>query len=62
MYSTLDHPHLEFAFECRIKFTRVLAVPNVHNGGLRSAVLVDEGTWRVVRRRQTVDDQLALES
>ena len=45
MYSTLDHPHLEFAFECRLKFTRVLAVPNVHNGGFRSAVLVDEGTF-----------------
>ncbi len=25
-------------------------------------VLVDAGTWRVIRRRQTVDDQLALET
>jgi len=25
-------------------------------------VLVDDGTWRVIRRRQTIDDQLALET
>ena len=25
-------------------------------------VLVDSGAWSVIRRRQTVDDQLALES
>ena len=42
-YSTLDNPVLEFAFECRLMFTRVFAIPNVHNGGFRSAVLVDEG-------------------
>jgi len=24
-------------------------------------VLVDDGRWRVVRRRQTIDDMLALE-
>ena len=41
MYSTLDHPHLEFAFECRLKFSRVLTIPDVHNGGFRSAVLVE---------------------
>jgi len=41
--STMDRPHLEFAFACRLMFTRVFAVPNVHNGGFRSAVLVDDG-------------------
>jgi hypothetical protein len=25
-------------------------------------VLVDDGAWRVVRRRQTIDDLLALEA
>ena len=29
---------------------------------LSPEVLVDQGTWRVVRRRQTIDDMLALES
>jgi hypothetical protein len=28
---------------------------------LAPEVLVDEGQWRVVRRRQTLDDVLALE-
>ena len=41
--STMDAPRLEFAFECRLMFTRVFTVPNVANGGFRSAVLVDEG-------------------
>jgi Protein of unknown function (DUF3237) len=44
-YSTTHQPHLEFAFECRLKFTRVLSVPDIHSGGFRSAVLVDEGTF-----------------
>jgi len=51
LYSTLDAPRLEFAFECRLKFTRVLAIPNVHTGGFRSAVLVDEGTFEGPRLR-----------
>jgi len=51
VYSTLEAPCLEFAFECRLKFTRVLAIPNVHNGGFRSAVLVDEGTFEGPRLR-----------
>jgi hypothetical protein len=29
---------------------------------LPAEVLVDEGTWSVIRRRQTLDDVLALES
>jgi hypothetical protein len=44
-YSTLENPVLEFAFECRLMFTRVFAIPEVHNGGFRSAVLVDEGIF-----------------
>ena len=50
-YSTLDHPVLEFAFECRLQFTRVHAIPNVHNGGFRSAVLVDSGHFEGPRLR-----------
>ncbi len=44
-YSTLEHPRLEFVFECRLMFTRVFTIPDVHNGGFRSAVLVDEGVF-----------------
>ena len=29
---------------------------------LPAEVLVDGGAWRVIRRRQTIDDQLALET
>ena len=29
----------------------MLAIPNVHNGGFRSAVLVDEGTFEGARLR-----------
>ncbi len=43
--STMHQPHLEFAFECRLMFTRVFSIPQVHNGWFRSAVLVDEGTF-----------------
>lgn len=43
--STMERPHLEFAFECRLMFTRVFAIPGVPNGGFRSAVLVDEGRF-----------------
>lgn len=44
-YSTLEKPHLEFAFECRLMFTRVFQIPDVPNGGMRTAVLVDEGRF-----------------
>jgi hypothetical protein len=44
-YSTLEHPQLDFAFECRLRFTRVLAVPDLPGGGFRSAVLVDGGEF-----------------
>jgi Protein of unknown function (DUF3237) len=43
MISTMAQPQLEFAFECRLKFTRVQAVPDLPSGGFRSAVYVDEG-------------------
>ena len=35
---------------------------NYNRRPLPAEVLVDGGTWRVIRRRQTVDDMLALES
>ena len=35
---------------------------NYNRRPLPAEVLVDEGGWRVIRRRQTVDDMLALES
>jgi diaminopimelate decarboxylase len=35
---------------------------NYNRRPLPPEVLVDGGTWRVIRRRQTVDDMLALES
>jgi diaminopimelate decarboxylase len=34
---------------------------NYNRRPLPAEVLVENGTWRVIRRRQTVDDQLALE-
>ena len=50
-YSTLTAPNLDFAFECRLMFTRVFAIPGVHNGGFRSAVLVDDGHFEGPRLR-----------
>jgi len=35
---------------------------NYNRRPLPTEVLVDEGKWRVIRRRQTVEDMLALES
>jgi diaminopimelate decarboxylase len=35
---------------------------NYNRRPLPPEVLVDDGSWRVIRRRQTVDDQLSLES
>ena len=35
---------------------------NYNRRPLPAEVLVDEGTWRVIRRRQTIDDQLARET
>jgi len=35
---------------------------NYNRRPLPAEVLVDDGQWRVIRRRQTIDDQLALET
>jgi diaminopimelate decarboxylase len=35
---------------------------NYNRRPLPAEVLVDAGSWRVIRRRQTVEDQLALET
>jgi len=35
---------------------------NYNRRPLPAEALVDGGTWRVIRRRQTVDDQLLLEA
>ena len=35
---------------------------NYNRRPLPVEVLVDEGQWRIIRRRQTVDDMLVLES
>jgi diaminopimelate decarboxylase len=68
-----DHPH---AVHCALKANSTLAIARLVRslGGraeansvynrrpLAAEVLVDDGGWRVIRRRQTVDDRLALES
>jgi len=35
---------------------------NYNRRPLPAEVLVDEGGWRVIRRRQTIDDMTALET
>ena len=35
---------------------------NYNRRPLPAEVLVDDGAWRVIRRRQTIDDMLALET
>lgn len=44
--STLEQPHLEFAFEVRLRFTRVQSVKALPSGGARSAVYVDSGEFQ----------------
>jgi len=34
---------------------------NYNRRPLPAEVLVDDGTWRVIRKRQTIDDMLAQE-
>jgi len=43
MFSTMDHPHLEFAFAIRLWFTRTSVVPDLPGGGWRSAVYLERG-------------------
>ncbi|PZN29959.1 MAG: DUF3237 domain-containing protein [Proteobacteria bacterium] len=50
-YSTMDNPRLEFAFEVRLKFTRVQTIPMMPSGAGRGAVYVDEGTFEGPRLR-----------
>jgi Protein of unknown function (DUF3237). len=45
VFSTLDEPRFEFAFEVRLKFTRVQNIPDMPIGAGRGAVYVDEGTF-----------------
>jgi diaminopimelate decarboxylase len=35
---------------------------NYNRRPLPAEVLVDEGRWRIIRRRQTIDDMLSLET
>ena len=52
-FSTLDAPHLEFAFECTLRFTRVQTIPDTPDGGMRSAVYVDDGHFEGPRLKGT---------
>lgn len=45
IFSTMDHPHLEFVMEVRLKFPDVQMIANTPAGGNRSAVYVREGTF-----------------
>ncbi|MFC7049839.1 DUF3237 domain-containing protein [Emcibacter nanhaiensis] len=45
LYSTMDNPRLEFAMEVRLKFPTVQMIANTPNGGNRSAVYVNEGSF-----------------
>ncbi len=44
-FSTFDNPRLEFAMEVRLTFPETYAMPDVPAGGMRSAVLVEGGTF-----------------
>ncbi|MBC7985957.1 MAG: DUF3237 domain-containing protein [Sphingomonadaceae bacterium] len=50
-FSTLESPHLEFAFACTLKFTRIQTIPDTPSGGMRTAVYVDEGRFEGPRLR-----------
>jgi hypothetical protein len=54
MLSTMNQPRLEFAFEVRLKFTRVQNIPNMPSGAGRGAVYVDEGSFEGPRLRGRV--------
>ena len=53
MFSTMEAPHLEFAFELRLWFTRVQTLTNTPDGGMRSAVYVDRGAFEGPRLKGT---------
>jgi hypothetical protein len=50
-FSTMMEPKLDFAFELTLQFTRVQSIPDTANGGMRSAVYVDSGTFEGPRLR-----------
>ena len=58
-------PRLEVGYLVAIRdagaYGSVMA-SNYNRRPLPAEVLVDEGRWRVIRRRQTLDDLLALET
>lgn len=43
--STMDNPRLEFAFEVRLRFTRVQTLERMPSGATRGAVYVDSGEF-----------------
>lgn len=49
--SLLHEPKLEFAFEVRLRFTRVQNIPNMPTGAGRGAVYVDSGEFEGPRLR-----------
>ncbi|WP_321390764.1 DUF3237 domain-containing protein [Emcibacter sp.] len=51
LYSTMENPRLEFVMEVRLKFPTVQMIANTPNGGNRSAVYVNEGTFEGPRLR-----------
>ena len=51
LLSTMTEPRLEFAFQVRLKFTRVQNIPNMPMGAGRGAVYVDEGVFEGPRLR-----------
>ena len=50
-FSTMENPRLEFVMAVTLRFTRVQMIPNTPNGGMRSAVYVDEGVFEGPRLR-----------
>ena len=44
-FSTMTNPKLEFVMEVRLFFTRTQVLPHVPDGGMRTAVYVDSGTF-----------------
>ena len=51
LFSTMDNPRLEFAMAVTLRFTRVQTIPDTPDGGMRSAVYVDEGQFEGPRLR-----------
>ncbi len=54
IFSTLDNPRLEFALEVHLRFPHADMIANTPAGGSRSAVYVEEGTFKGPRLSGTV--------